>query len=258
MEAFPLPVARLTPPYTAFPRERAPAELGPDDLPPGAVFVVESEAPGSDWRILEEWVPRLRAAFPAVPVVLRVPATADPDAIHLAGRAAALRIRAVLVKGELPARVLRRTMCDPPDLAADVIEWLDHRRVLLTARVSLLIREMFRRAPPPRTVGDLLDSVGQHARTVRSWFREAGLPPPHDWLATASALRAALRLQREEEPLLEVALRSGYSDHSALSRQMYRLFGARPGEVRETVGWEWLMERWLRREGFPARPDASR
>jgi AraC-like DNA-binding protein len=59
---------------------------------------------------------------------------------------------------------------------------------------------------------------------------------------------AALRLQAaRREPLLTVAVECGYSDHSSLSRQSLRLFGVRPGAIRDTLGWEWLMDRWMRR-----------
>ena len=33
-----------------------------------------------------------------------------------------------------------------------------------------------------------------------------------------------------------------------MSNQMQRLIGYRPSMVRESLGWEWLFESWLRRE----------
>jgi AraC-like DNA-binding protein len=48
-------------------------------------------------------------------------------------------------------------------------------------------------------------------------------------------------------PLLALAVECGYSDHSSLSRQCLRLFGTRPGRIRGMLGWEWLMDQWLRR-----------
>ena len=64
----------------------------------------------------------------------------------------------------------------------------------------------------------------------------------------AHATRAALRMQAEPAaPLLALAVECGYSDHSSLSRQCLRLFGVRPGRIRGMLGWEWLMDRWLKR-----------
>jgi AraC-like DNA-binding protein len=37
----------------------------------------------------------------------------------------------------------------------------------------------------------------------------------------------------------------GYSDHSALSHQLRRLFGMSASQVRGLLGWEWLLDRWL-------------
>ena len=55
------------------------------------------------------------------------------------------------------------------------------------------------------------------------------------------------KVAEEKSPLLTLAVECGYSDHSSLSRQSLRLFGARPGVIRRTLGWEWLMHRWLTR-----------
>jgi hypothetical protein len=33
-----------------------------------------------------------------------------------------------------------------------------------------------------------------------------------------------------------------------MSNQMKRLIGHRPSEVRELLGWEWLVEAWLKQE----------
>jgi len=62
-------------------------------------------------------------------------------------------------------------------------------------------------------------------------------------------LRAALRLQSGSDNLFSVACSLGYSDGFALSNQMYRLTGVRPSATRDHYGWEWLVERWLEREG---------
>jgi len=111
-----------------------------------------------------------------------------------------------------------------------------------------LIGVIVRLSPRFTEVGALLGDMGHAERTVRTWFRRAGVPGPGKWLAVAHAVRAALRLQAEDgAPLLTLAVECGYSDHSSLSRQSLRLFGVRPGAIRRTLGWEWLLDRWLRR-----------
>jgi hypothetical protein len=61
-------------------------------------------------------------------------------------------------------------------------------------------------------------------------------------------LRATLRLQSTEDNLFTIACDLGYPDGFALSNQMYRLTGIRPTMARECLGWEWVMESWLRQE----------
>jgi hypothetical protein len=66
-------------------------------------------------------------------------------------------------------------------------------------------------------------------------------------------VHAALWLQRTPStPLLAVAMRLGYCDHSALSHQLRRLFGMRTGIIRRSLGWEWLLDAWLVRRSADA------
>ena len=47
---------------------------------------------------------------------------------------------------------------------------------------------------------------------------------------------------------MRTASRHGYPDGFSLSNQMKRLTGVRPSEVKERIGWEWVLERWIQRE----------
>ena len=159
-----------------------------------------------------------------------------------------LRIRAVVFEGEPPRPTLRRTLTDPIAFAEDLPAWLGLRAPGLPAPVVALVTELVLLAPRYGEVSALLGSLGHAERTVRTWFRRAGIPGPGKWLAVAHATRAALRMQAEPTaPLLALAVECGYSDHSSLSRQCLRLFGVRPGRIRGLLGWEWLVDRWLGR-----------
>lgn len=59
------------------------------------------------------------------------------------------------------------------------------------------------------------------------------------------ALGAAVRLQGAERGTsnLSVAYQAGYASGSSLETSMERTLGRRPGHVRGTVGWRWLL--WL-------------
>jgi AraC-like DNA-binding protein len=65
----------------------------------------------------------------------------------------------------------------------------------------------------------------------------------------ARLFHAALQLQVEETAVFRIASRFGYADGFTMSNQMKRLIGYRPSQVRELLGWEWLIEAWLKKEG---------
>jgi AraC-like DNA-binding protein len=243
---------RLTPPYTRF--EELPdldaSEM--PDLPLGSVVVVELTDP-AEWPAVEAVAPRLRARFPAAPLALRIRSGVGIDPVDAARRAAPFHIRAVLGDDAPPRETLQTVLTDPASLTHELEDWLAVRGVDPPAPLRSLILDIFRQAPSHPRLHGLLQSLGRPERTVRNWFQRAGLPGPGAWLAAAHAVYAALRLQRERQTsLLTIAVESGYSDHSSLSRQAVRLFGARPGEIRQTLGWEGLLDRWLGRAGVGA------
>jgi AraC-like DNA-binding protein len=255
--AVPPSVFRLAPPYQVFEAVPDPAELAPEVLPDASVLAVHLPAPQETWSEAARLVPRLRARFPAAPVVLRVGRGGD-QAADWARRAGGIHVRAVLLDDEPPFPRLRRVLTDATDLPDQIERWLPVRLPGLPPAVAHLIGGIVRGAPGCAEVGELLAGLGHAERTARTWFRRAGVPGPGKWLAAAHAVRAALRLQAEEgAPLLALAVECGYSDHSSLSRQSLRLFGLRPGAIRGTLGWEWLLDRWLRRASVPGRVEGE-
>jgi AraC-like DNA-binding protein len=241
-------VFKLTPPYERFEAVPDLAALAPDDLRDATLLAIGVTSPQESWAEVARLVPELRARFPAAPVVLRVGREAEAGDLEWVRRAGGLRVRAVLVEGEPPRPRLRRILTDGTDLPEEVEQWLPVRLPGLSPAVARLIGVIVRLSPRFTEVGALLGDMGHAERTVRTWFRRAGVPGPGKWLAVAHAVRAALRLQAEDgAPLLTLAVECGYSDHSSLSRQSLRLFGVRPGAIRRTLGWEWLLDRWLRR-----------
>ncbi|HEX5387381.1 MAG TPA: helix-turn-helix domain-containing protein [Gemmatimonadales bacterium] len=242
----PLAVHFLRPPYLAFEPVESPATLDGNALPLGAVLAVDVPDEWA-WSAASEWVPRLRRQCPAAPVIVRLRRVPAADASCLR-RSAELGVRAVLYEDEPPRETLQPALTDPTSLTDGVEEWLALRGLRAPAAPVRLIVEIFRLAPATPKLRLLVRALGRPERTVRSWFERAGLPGPGAWLAAAHATHAALRLQRErQKPLLTLAVECGYSDHSSLSRQAVRLFGARPGEIRQTLGWEGLLDRWLGR-----------
>jgi AraC-like DNA-binding protein len=241
-------VFQLSPPYEQFDVVPDLSALDSQPLEDAALLAVGVGSPDDSWAEVAGLVPRLRSHHPAAPVVLRVGRPSEPGDSEWERRAAELRVRAVVFEGERVANRLRAQLTQPIDFAAELTEWLPLRLPGVAPAIVDLIGDIALRASQFAEVSALLASVGRAERTIRTWFRRAGLPGPGKWLAVAHALRAARRLQSEDHPpLLALAVECGYSDHSSLSRQSLRLFGVRPGAIRRTLGWEWLVDRWLAR-----------
>jgi AraC-like DNA-binding protein len=250
----PLPLFQVAPPYQRAQRLRGISdEIG--RLTPGSVLLLEVEAEPRDWYSLQELTRRLRSAAPLLPLALRFD-TRRVDVLHAAVQVARMPVRAVLSRDEEMEKALRRQLSRPVDLASDVVEWLGLQGIRLSPTLKHLIEGIVSLAPGYPAVAPLLTRIGTSESSARFRLQKKRLPPPGRWLQAARALHAALHLQsRPDRPLLPLALALGYADHSALSHLLGRAFAVRPAEIRERLGWEWLLDRWLRsrtREGAVA------
>jgi AraC-like DNA-binding protein len=252
----PAVVYQLAPPYHRPIRCReVSGEYG--DLPAGSVLMVEVSSEPRDWGVLHGTLRRLRTEAPLCPLALRI----DPlrvNVLNAAIRIAQMPVRAVIGDDDYP-RALRRQLTRPADLPGDVVEWLTLRGIRLTPSIRHLLHGIFALAPHSPTVAPLLVRIGTSESSARFRLQKKCLPPPGRWLQAARALNAALHLQsRPDRALLPLALSLGYADHSALSHLLGRAFGVRPAEIRERLGWEWLLDRWLRSSvrRFRESPDA--
>ncbi len=136
----------------------------------------------------------------------------------------------------------------PPDLPNEFADYLRWRGVSIDLDTRHLIRRTIELSLEVRTVRGLARGLYMSRRALGRRFMRQGLPVPSHWLHFARVLRAGLRLQGGEESLLAVAYEAGYADGFALSNQMHRLTGIRPREARRNLGWEWIVESWLRCE----------
>lgn len=136
----------------------------------------------------------------------------------------------------------------PEDLAVDVTEYLAWRGLGVDRETTHLIRRTLALSADLRSISGLCRSMYLSRRALGRRFLSRGLPVPSHWLHFGRLLRVAIRLQNSEDSVLSVGYELGYTDAFSLSNQMARMTGYRPSEVRRFLGWEWLLEAWLRRE----------
>ncbi len=143
------------------------------------------------------------------------------------------------------AQALRRP---PEDLAVDVTDYLAWRGVDMDRDTRHMVRKIVERSAELRSVTALSRGLYISRRALGRRFLSQGLPVPSHWLHFSRLLRIAIRLQNTDESVLSLGYDFGYPDGFSLSNQMMRLTGYRPSDARQYLGWEWLVEAWLRRE----------
>lgn len=247
MNAHAGPLSLLTHPY----QELMPVGEGRDALR------AAGRKPGSA-LIWSMGTPRGCGANPGVegrpgglPVIVVLPPvadiTSDPDIIHVIQRC---RPQGILPFHEhLSAHDLAQVLRQPPlDLAAEITDYLTWRGLCADRDTIHLIRRIIELSAELRTITALSKSMYLSRRALGRRLMNQGLPVPSHWLQLGRLLRLATRLQNSDATVFSIAYDSGYPDGFSLSNQMHRLIGYRPSQVREYLGWEWIVEEWLRQE----------
>lgn len=199
----------------------------------------------------EQEYERLAARPPGLPLIVLLPSANEiRRTLPLLNRVTALLPRAVLPAPYLgtPA-YLRQVLAAPPRSVSEAaVRYLKRRGVLATEALEREVRRIFELAPEVTSVSRLARRLYTSRRTLGRHFLLAKLPVPSHWLQFARLLHIGIQLQNETSAIFAIATRAGYPDGFTMSNQMKRLIGYRPTEVRTLLGWEWLIEAWLRRE----------
>lgn len=158
--------------------------------------------------------------------------------------------RAVLPGGPLATPIhLRRLLRTPPrHFGSAVTSYLTRRQIILRDEMRRSIRKIFECVPEVTSITKLARRLYTSRRTMGRHFAAAGLPVPSHWLQFARLLMASIRLQDDRFTVARVAARLGYPDGFTLSNQMKRLLNCRPSDIRRHLGWEWVVEMWLKTE----------
>jgi AraC-like DNA-binding protein len=186
-----------------------------------------------------------------LPLIIILPPTPRlADNARLVNTIQQLRPQAILPHHLSPrapelAHLLRRP---PADLPAAVTDYLAWRGIAVDQTTIRMVRRIVELSTELRSVSALARGMYMSRRALGRRFAALALPVPSHWLQMARLIRVAIRLQNTGESVFTVACGLGYPDGFSASNQMNRLFGIRPRQARERLGWEWVLEAWLRRE----------
>jgi AraC-like DNA-binding protein len=216
-------------------------------LPGAAVVWIMSSTPRVYGEL--EWI---RARPPSLPFFLVLPEPEDITPL-----APILRdVPELRPKGVLPSasqdtlEALRTLLAAPPNSLPDAVaDHLTHLGVVRDRATRSRIETIFATAPHTSSIEKLAGQLCQSRRTLGRFFSDRGLPVPSHWLQIARLLHVAVQLQNTRTNINRVSTRFGYPDGFTMSNSMKRLTGYRPTFVREHLGWEWVIEAWLRGEG---------
>jgi AraC-like DNA-binding protein len=136
----------------------------------------------------------------------------------------------------------------PEDLGGELLDYLRWRGIILDRETRRIVHRLAELSAEVTTLTAAARGVYLSRRALGRRFRDRGLPVPSHWLQFCRLLRAASTLQASNATLFEAARKLNYPDGFTLSNQMERLLGFRPSTVRERLGWEWIVEAWLRKE----------
>lgn len=183
-------------------------------------------------------------------IVILPPPAYIREVVNLLPLARYLEPRMILPHGLLdtPFR-LRQILATPPKSVASVLtDYLTRRGILRTRKAVREFHRIVELAPDTRSVTNLSRRLYTSRRTIGRHFRASCMPVPSHCLHFARVFYVALQLQTDDSAIFRVASRFGYTDGFTLSNQMKRLLGYRPSQVRHILGWEWLIEAWLKKE----------
>jgi len=194
----------------------------------------------------------LRLKTPGLPLMVLLPPPQDIHRItRLLPSVRLMSPRLVLPHGliDTPYR-LRHVMALPPrNIAGSVTDFLIRRGLLKRKDAIREFQRIVELAPQTRSIAMLSRRMYTSRRTLGRHFISTGIPVPSHCLHFARLLHVGIQLQTENVAMFRIASRFGYPDGFTMSNQMKRLTGHRPTDVRELLGWEWLVECWLQIEG---------
>jgi AraC-like DNA-binding protein len=247
----PYEIGILSPPYRAVIPSHSGALATPrqENIRDGSLIVFRLVDPTYDLDWVKRTIWLARRQYLSMPLVVHLPDGIVERDMPLVQALWQLGVSGVFFRKCAIYRDLAPQMTAPPDHAAKVREWLSLRLPNLGHASLLLLGQILGqelrggpRAKLARTERKLL-SYGKKE------LSDLHLPPPRSWGKLARALRAALAIQADPGASFScIAAHCGYSEQASLSNQVKATFGMRPGRIRYTLGWEWLMERWVIQE----------
>lgn len=194
----------------------------------------------------------LRHKAPGFPLLVLLPPPSEIQrVVPILPLLRVLMPRMILPHGltDTPYRLRQILAMGPRAMPTTVVDYLIRRGVLRHRKVAREVHRIFELAGTTSSMAALSKRMYTSRRTIGRHFAKFKVPVPSHCLHFARLLHCAVALQNEDTAVFRIAARFGYPDGFTMSNQMKRMINHRPSEVRELLGWEWVLESWLKQEG---------
>jgi hypothetical protein len=223
---------------------------GLDEMaPPGRLLVYESGA-GETSASLREAAASVYYLNARSPRVLVAGAKDVAPAVWAGMKDAGFRCGIMSLLPDMDA--LRAALCNSADVEIDLLRWLVRAGIAIKPHVLDHFVEMLT-GPASEGAGDVDVTPRRSRRTRSRHFAAEGLAAPRNWQSTFRWLRMAMAAQRD--PRLteaEIVERNSLYDDSDLRRVFHVWFGCTVTDVRNRLGWEWLLWAAIERKQLTA------
>jgi len=248
----PFPLHFLPPPYTGAlpPPATSPGRMPLRDVPDGTLLVMDVLEPADPLPELERWIEQVVARGPAAALILRVPERTPAGlVVETARRSGLFQVDAVVEEGRWRIDDLRNTLTTPDRLITRLVRWMELRRgEEFPADVRVPLSGWLAPARRSRAKEEERTPLSVVSQALRARLVEEALPTPRRIIQLGETLPTVLRIQGEPETSIErIALASGLAASYSLLRRSRTLFGLPPSAFRGTLGWQWVVERWIER-----------
>ncbi len=186
-----------------------------------------------------------------LPLIILLPRPEDiGKTLPLLAHIGALQPRAVVPAGALgsPEHVKQMLASAPRNFADEITSYLVARGMLASRRLHTEVHRILELSSDVQSASALARRMYTSRRTLGRHFASEGVPVPSHWLQFGRLLHVCFQLQSDQSAMFRIAHRAKYPDGFTMSNQMKRIIGIRPSQVREMVGWEWIVESWLETE----------
>lgn len=212
----------------------------------GTLLVFRIDNIDADAETLKATAAGVRRIHHGIPFVLWPACNRHADVLDAAARARLFGIRAVIAGPFSDPDSLRKQLTHTSDLKDHVLLWL--RQTGHTTRSETLgfLARVFAAARKYRTVNGVARILGVSPRALAKGFAVRSLPPPKRFVKLLAYIEDSLAIQSLFHiPLQNVAVARGYTDGKELRKVMKRAFGTTPTRIREMLGPEPLLARWV-------------